>query len=69
VFKAALVVVALTLSVLPALAGNGQGQDNNNQGGGGVHGAPAPVIGAGLPIALVIGGVWVARKLWQKRRR
>ena len=71
-FKAALLTVALALSVLPALAGNGQGQNNNNQGqnqgGGGVHGAPAPVIG-GLPVALGVGGVWIARKLWQKRRR
>jgi hypothetical protein len=65
--KAALLAVALTASTLPAFAGNGQGQDSNNQGGG-LHGAPAPLIG-GLPVALVVGGAWVARKLWKRKKR
>ena len=46
------------LATLPAIAQNqnGQRQNNNNQGGG-YHGAPAPLIGAGIPVFLVVGGV------------
>jgi hypothetical protein len=33
-----------------------------------VHGAPAPLIG-GVPAALVMGGVWLGRKLWKRARR
>ena len=57
-------VTVLGLTVL-ALAGNGndQGQNNNNQGGG-VHGAPGPVAGAGLPVILIGGGIY-----WLVRRR
>ena len=72
--KVTILAIWICLSALPVVAGNqnGQGQDNqggNSQGnGGGVHAAPAPLIG-GLPVALIAGGVWVGRKLWQKRRR
>jgi hypothetical protein len=33
-----------------------------------VHGAPAPLIG-GLPAALIIGGVWLGRRLLKRNRR
>jgi membrane protein implicated in regulation of membrane protease activity len=33
-----------------------------------VHGAPAPLIG-GLPAMLVIGGVWLGRRLLKRTRR
>jgi LPXTG-motif cell wall-anchored protein len=58
----------LALSV-PALAQDNQGQDNNNQGqdnndqGGGGHGAPGPLMGAGLPVLLIGGGIyWIVRR-------
>jgi hypothetical protein len=41
---------------------NNQGQNNNNQGGG-AHGAPAPLMGAGLPVLLIGGGIyWILRR-------
>jgi LPXTG-motif cell wall-anchored protein len=58
----------LALSV-PALAQDNQGQNNNNQGqdnndqGGGGHGAPGPLMGAGLPVLLIGGGIyWIVRR-------
>ena len=54
---------------VPALAGNqnGQGQNNNNQGNGGVHGAPGPIAGAGLPILAVgYGAYWLVRRYRRK---
>jgi LPXTG-motif cell wall-anchored protein len=52
----------LALSV-PALAqdnqgGNNQGQNNDNQGGG-AHGAPGPLMSAGLPVLLIGGGIYL----------
>jgi hypothetical protein len=32
-----------------------------------IHAAPAPLIGAGLPVMLVVGGVWLGRKLWKRK--
>jgi hypothetical protein len=61
------VALLLALSV-PALAQNGQGQNGTNQGqngqGGGYRGAPGPVVGAGLPVLLIIGGgiYWLVRR-------
>jgi hypothetical protein len=61
------VVLLLALSV-SALAQNNQGQNNNNQGqnnqgGGGVHGAPGPLVGAGLPALVIAGGIyWLVRR-------
>jgi hypothetical protein len=40
--------------------GNGRWQD------GGLHAAPGPAMGAGLPILIIGGGYWLARRL---RRR
>jgi hypothetical protein len=35
----------------------------NSKGGGGVHGAPGPIVGAGLPLIAVGYGVyWLARR-------
>jgi hypothetical protein len=33
--------------------------------GGGVHGAPGPIAGAGIPVLLAMGGLWV----WRRYRR
>jgi hypothetical protein len=58
-------LLLLALSV-PALAQNNQGQNGNNQGqnqGHGVHGAPGPLMGAGLLPVLLVGGVyWLVRR-------
>ncbi len=59
----------LCLSVIPAFAqgnqgGNGQGQN----GGGGYHGAPAPLLGLGIPSAAAVGGVLLGAKLLRRRR-
>jgi hypothetical protein len=51
--------------------GNGQGgngQGGNGQGGNGVHGAPAALIGAGIPAVLVVGGVLIGAKLLKRRQ-
>jgi hypothetical protein len=68
--KAVLLAAWICLSTLPAFAQNqnGQGQNNNNQGGG-VHGAPAPLIGAGIPALIVVGGVLLGRKLLRRKRK
>jgi LPXTG-motif cell wall-anchored protein len=61
------IVLLLALTAVPALAGDGNDQGQNQQGGGGgggkVHGAPGPLLGAGLPILLVGGGIyWLVRR-------
>ena len=56
-------VLLLALSV-PAFAKNDKGnQGNGNGNGGNIHGAPGPLMGAGLPVLLVGGGIyWVVRR-------
>jgi hypothetical protein len=49
-------VILLALSV-PALAQNNQGNQNNQ--GEGVRGAPGPLTGAGLPLLLIGGGIYL----------
>ena len=65
------------LSVIPAFAqgnqgGNGQGNQGGNgqgqNGGGGYHGAPAPLLGLGIPSAAAVGGVLLGAKLLRRRR-
>jgi len=34
-----------------------------------LHGVPAPSIGAGIPIALVVGGILLGTRLLKSRRR
>jgi hypothetical protein len=61
----------VAVAVPPALSGgNNQGGNNNNQGGnnqGGLHGAPGPLIGAGVPALLATAGAG-ALFLWRRRR-
>ena len=47
---------------------NGQGGNQNGQGGNGVHAAPAPLIGLGIPAVLAVGGVLIGAKLLKRRR-
>jgi LPXTG-motif cell wall-anchored protein len=77
IMKNLFIPLALLLALsVPALAQDNQGQDNNNQGqdnnnqgqdnndqGGGGHGAPGPLMGAGLPVLLIGGGIyWIVRR-------
>jgi hypothetical protein len=59
--KAILTAIVLTMGLLsPAFAQNGQGQNGN-----GTLGAPAPLIGAGLPglaIGIGYGVYWLVRR-------
>jgi LPXTG-motif cell wall-anchored protein len=63
IMKNLFIPLALLLALsVPALAQDNQGQDNNDQGGGG-HGAPGPLMGAGLPVLLIGGGIyWIVRR-------
>jgi hypothetical protein len=69
--KAILAAIVLTMGLLsPAFADqNGQGQNQDGQGqnqnGSIIRGAPAPLIGAGLPglaIGIGYGVYWVVRR-------
>jgi uncharacterized membrane protein len=31
------------------------------------HSAPAPLIGAGLPVAMIVGGAWIGYRLLKRR--
>lgn len=58
--------MVLLLALSPALAdkgGNGGGKGGGD-GGGKNHGAPGPLVGAGLPILLFGGGIY-----WLVKRR
>lgn len=63
-------VVLSIIALSPALAdpggvpNGGVGQGNGNGNGNKIHGAPGPLAGAGLPIAIVGYGVY-----WLVRRR
>jgi len=72
--KLALLVVALTLPPIGYVFYNATLSPDNwvYQGGknwkdGGVHAAPGPLMGAGLPVFLVVGGgYWVVRRFRRK---
>jgi hypothetical protein len=61
--KAALLAIWICLIALPALA------LPCSTAVGCVHGAPAPIIGAGIPALLGVGGVWLGRRLLKRTRR
>jgi LPXTG-motif cell wall-anchored protein len=44
-----------------------EGQGRWADGGPGVHGAPGPIMGAGLPVLLVAGGMWLVRRRREKK--
>jgi hypothetical protein len=75
--RAVLLVAWLLIGAAPAFAqqnGNNQGQNNNNQGQNnnnqaqGHQGAPAPLIGFGIPAALAIGGALAGAKLLNRKQ-
>jgi hypothetical protein len=61
--KAVLLAIWICLLALPAFAQLDDLARHRH------HGAPAPIIGAGIPAALAIGGVWLGRKLLRRRKR
>jgi len=71
--KVAILSLWILLGTMPAFAdrggipngGVGNGVGNGNQ----VHGAPAPLLGLGIPAALAVGGVLFGAKLVGRRRR
>ena len=68
--KVLLISIWLCIGAMPAFAqiNNYQGQNNNNQGKNGHHGAPAPLIGLGLPAILAVGGALFGVKLLKRRQ-
>jgi hypothetical protein len=67
IFSAAALISALTFGSPPALACNGNGNCSNAPGHNkdDPRGAPAPLLGAGLPgiaIALGYGAYWLTRR-------
>jgi hypothetical protein len=34
-----------------------------------IHGAPAPLIGAGFPLVVIVGGAWVGYRFVKRRRQ
>jgi hypothetical protein len=75
----ALKLVLAFLAAIPVAAGfvyynSNLSSDNwTYQGQGhwkdsGYHGAPGPIVGAGLPVALIVGGgYWVVRRMRRKK--
>jgi hypothetical protein len=67
--KIALFAIWVCFFALPAFANNqgGNNQGQNNQGNqGNHHGAPAPLIGAGIPF-LAAGGSLLGWKLFKRK--
>ena len=72
--RSSILTVLLCISALPALAdpggipnggvGNGNGNGNEKH----ILGAPAPLLGAGIPAALILGGVLLGAKLIRRKR-
>ncbi|HZU90825.1 MAG TPA: hypothetical protein VE993_16365 [Stellaceae bacterium] len=77
--KVLALAVWLCLSAMPVFAdpggipnggvGNGNGIGNLKHEGSEHEGAPAPLLGIGIPSALAAGGVLLAAKLLERRRR
>jgi len=71
--KSVLVLLWILLGAAPAFADRGgipNGGVGNDRGNGNqVHGAPAPLLGLGIPSALAVGGALLGAKLFRRRRR
>jgi hypothetical protein len=64
--KVAFLSLWILLGALPAFADHG---DIEHYRGHEYHGAPAPLLGLGIPSALAVGSVLFGAKLWGRRRR
>ena len=61
----------IPLTLLLALCVPALADDDNNRGddGRGVHGAPGPLMGAGLPVLLIGGGIYLMVRRDKQRRK
>jgi hypothetical protein len=67
--RALTIIKILLMSAWLSIGASAFAQNQNGQGGnGGYHGAPAPLIGAGVPVALAVGGVLLGAKLLKRRK-
>jgi hypothetical protein len=68
---AALFALWLCFFAVPAFAQDSQGQNdqgqNNNDQGENYQGAPAPLLGVGIPVILAVGGVLLGRHLLRRK--
>ncbi len=66
-------IIWLCVSAISAFANPGGvpngGVGNGNGNGNGMHGAPAPLLGFGIPSAAAVGGVLIAARVLERRRR
>jgi len=67
--KGLTLIIWLCLATVPALAQTATTSAGAPCSACGVHGAPAPLIGLGLPAAFAVGGVLLGAKLLRRRRR
>ena len=65
--KVLLLSAWLCIGAASAFAQNNQNGNNQGQNGN-YHAAPAPLIGAGIPVALAVGGVLLGAKLLKRRK-
>jgi len=63
----------ILLGTIPAFADRGdmphRGHERDFHSEHHMHGAPAPLLGLGIPSALALGGVLIGAKLLGRRRR
>jgi hypothetical protein len=70
--KVAFLSLWILLGTLPAFADHGDidhYRGNEHYRGHEHRGAPAPLLGLGIPSALAVGSVLFGAKLWRRRRR
>jgi hypothetical protein len=67
VFSASAPAFALELC-LPIIGCIG-GESGGGSGGGGLHPAPAPLLGAGIPSAIAIGGTLLGVRFWRRKKK
>lgn len=58
---------AVPVGVIVSVTIFGQTYTYQSPGGGGYHGAPAPVVGAGLPLIVLAGGGYLAFRRFRKQ--
>ena len=67
--KVAFLSLWILLGTMPAFADRGSIPNGGAGHDHGIHGAPAPLLGFGIPSALAVGGALLAAKLLGRRRR
>jgi hypothetical protein len=70
--KILFLTIWLCIGAVPVFAAPGNGNGNGGVGNGNgnaKHGAPAPLLGLGIPSALAVGGAFLGANLLRRRRR